>query len=369
MIGTTIDRRIADMHPAYFAMSMATGVVSIGCHLLQLQLLAKALLVVNLVVYPALVLATGYRIVRHRARFLADLGDHKRGVGLFTTVAATSILGSQLAVVEQSLTAGRWLLFPAIALWLICMYAVFTAFTVGERKPGLAEGINGGWLTAVVATQSICVLTCFVAPTFGAQQELLVFVALTFWLCGGMLYIWMISLIFYRYMFFRFLPSDLMPPYWINMGAMAISTLAGTMLVRSAPSSALLRELVPFVKGFSLWYWATATWWIPMLIILAIWRHGVKRFPLAYDPLYWGAVFPLGMYTVATFRLSAAVNMPALLNLPRVFVYLALAAWTATFVGFLKRQRSLWAGPPEEPVSAGGAGSGATTSSRPPVLG
>ena len=45
------------------------------------------------------------------------------------------------------------------------------------------------------------------------------------WLWGGMLYIWMISLIFYRYTFFPFQPGDLTPPYWINMGAMAISTL------------------------------------------------------------------------------------------------------------------------------------------------
>jgi len=51
------------------------------------------------------------------------------------------------------------------------------------------------------------------------------------WLWGGMLYIWMISLIFYRYTFFKFSPGDLQPPYWINMGAMAISTLAGARLI------------------------------------------------------------------------------------------------------------------------------------------
>jgi voltage-gated anion channel len=47
------------------------------------------------------------------------------------------------------------------------------------------------------------------------------------WLWGGMLYIWMISLIFYRDTFFRFSADDLTPPYWINMGAVAISALAG----------------------------------------------------------------------------------------------------------------------------------------------
>jgi len=322
-------------------MSMATGVVSMASFLLGFGLIARALLAINVIAYPTLLIVTGVRIARHRQRFIADLNDHKRSVGLFTTVAATSVLGSQFAVVAQNLTVGRWLLGPAMVLWAACMYTVFTLLTVRDDKPTLAEGINGGWLTAVVATQSICVLGCLVAPTFGQGKDLLLFVLLAFWLCGGMLYIWTISLIFYRYMFFRFSPSDLMPPYWINMGAMAISTLAGAMLIRNAPASALLHDLLPFLKGFSLWYWATATWWIPMLIILAIWRHGVKRFPLTYDPLYWGAVFPLGMYTVATFRIAAAVGVPALGEVPRYFFFVALAAWVATFLGLLRRLAQL----------------------------
>ena len=59
-------------------------------------------------------------------------------------------------------------------------------------------------------------------------------------------------------------PSDLAPPYWINMGAVAISTLAGSLLVAAAPQSPLLTELLPFLKGLTLLFWATATWWIPM---------------------------------------------------------------------------------------------------------
>ena len=97
--------------------------------------------------------------------------------------------------------------------------------------------------------------------------------SLAFWLAGGMLYFWLISLIFYRYTFFRFAPSDLMPPYWINMGAMAISTLAGTLLLANAKASLLLTELRPFTLGLTILFWATATWWIPMLVILGIWRH------------------------------------------------------------------------------------------------
>jgi tellurite resistance protein TehA-like permease len=121
------------------------------------------------------------------------------------------------------------------------------------------------------------------------------------------------------------------------MGAVAISTLAGALLVLAAPSWHVIGELLPFVKGLTLMFWATATWWIPMLVILGVWRHGYRRFPLRYDPLYWGAVFPLGMYTVCTFRLSQALDVPHLMAVPRVFVYIALAAWALTFIGLVNQ--------------------------------
>src|SRR5262249_39599628 len=103
------------------------------------------------------------------------------------------------------------------------------------------------------------------------------------------LYLWIITLIFFRYTFVPMAPEDLTPPYWINMGAVAISTLAGATLIEHAALSPVVVEIMPFVKGFTLFYWAIATLWIPMLLALGFWRHLIGRVPLAYDPLQWGA--------------------------------------------------------------------------------
>ena len=72
-----------------------------------------------------------------------------------------------------------------------------------------------------------------------------------------------------------------------------------------------------------------------MLVILGIWRHGLRKFPLRYDPLYWGAVFPLGMYTVCTFKLSRTVDASVLSAISHRFVYVALAAWCIVAIGMV----------------------------------
>jgi tellurite resistance protein TehA-like permease len=326
---------VATLHPAYFAMVMATGIVSIASDALSMRWIALGLFWLNLVLYAWLWLLTLARVLWHRDRFLADIADHNRSVGFFTTVAGTCVLGNQFVLIVGQPAIAAWLWYVGISLWAVLTYAIFTILTVKLNKPSLAEGINGGWLVAVVAAQSVSVLGGLLATHFESSRDFVLFFSLVMWLGGGMLYVWIIALIFYRYTFFTLEAAHLSPPYWINMGAMAISTLAGCVLIINAEHSSLLMELLPFLKGFTLFFWSTATWWIPMLLILGFWRHVSKRFPLRYDPMYWGAVFPLGMYTVCTIRLSEALELPFLMVVPEYFGFIALAAWLLTFFGFV----------------------------------
>ncbi|HJS91521.1 MAG TPA: tellurite resistance/C4-dicarboxylate transporter family protein [Steroidobacteraceae bacterium] len=323
------------LHPAYFALVMATGIVSIAAQIQGLRLIAITLLGINVAAYTGLWVVMAARAKLYPRPFLADISDHTRGPGFFTWVAGTGVFGAQFVLIVRipSLALALWGL--TLLLWLLITYSVFTALSIKESKPNLHDGINGGWLVAIVATQSVSVLSSRVAVLIPAQQEEILLVALLTWLFGGMLYIWIISLIFYRYTFLKFTPGDLSPPYWINMGAMAISTLAGALLIQSAPVDPLLRELMPFLKGLTLLFWATGSWWIPLLLILGVWRYVIQRFPFEYDPLYWGMVFPIGMYTVCTDELASVMKLPFLRPIPDSFIYLSLLAWIATFVAWL----------------------------------
>ena len=324
----------ADLAPASFGIVMATGIVSVGSQSLGMPRLATALFELNIVLFAALAMLTALRLWRHPRRSFADLVDHRRGPGYFTTVAGTAILGAQSLLIGADTRAAIALFALAALLWLLLTYAIFAAFTIKQVKPTLQDGIDGTWLLAVVATQSLAVLASLLGPSFGVAAHLrLDFFALAMWLWGGMLYIWTTALIFYRYMFFRLPASELTPPYWINMGAMAISTLAGALLVMHAGDAPLLGSLLPFLKGFTVFYWASGTWWIPLLLVLGAWRYVYARHPMRYEPQYWSVVFPLGMYAVATHEMSRALEIDFLGFAPPLFLCAAWIAWAVVAAG------------------------------------
>lgn len=327
-----------NLSPAYFGMVMATGIVSLCAQLHGLHLVALGLFWLNIVTWPILWCLYLMRLCLHPRHFFADMVDHLRGPGFFTMVASTAVLGCQFITFEGDFKVAQPIWIFAVGLWVVLTYVILAAFTVKEKKPPLDKGITGAWLLSVVAAQSLALLGTLLAAHYQQPWRLYMnFFSLSMWLWGGMLYIWMISLIFYRYTFFRFSPNDLAPPYWINMGAMAISTLVGSRLIVNAADAPYLASLLPFLKGYTVFYWATGTWWIPMLLILAVWRHIYKRYPLKYDPLYWGAVFPIGMYSVSTHEMAAAMNLPFLNFLTPIFMVCALVAWAAAFVGLLRQ--------------------------------
>lgn len=262
---------VVDLPPAYFALVMATGIVSIAaCHLV-LAGIGYALFYLNLAFYAALVVLHGARLVLHPRRCLDDLHEPSAGPGYFTWIAGTTVLGTQCIVFEQAYQVAAALFVAGVILSAVLSYTVLTALALRPVKPTLETGINGGWLIPVVAMQSLVVLMSHLAGHWWAGQPVLLelhFAALALWLAGIILYLWLGLLIFYRCFFFVLSPTHILPTFWISMGAMAISTLAGSKLIAATGQGVpFLDSLAPFLEGVTVLCWAAGTWWIPLLLI------------------------------------------------------------------------------------------------------
>jgi tellurite resistance protein TehA-like permease len=122
------------------------------------------------------------------------------------------------------------------------------------------------------------------------------------------------------------------------MGALAITVLAGARIVEMADAP-MVDATRGLIAGASVSFWAFATWLIPALVAAGWWRHRTNQVPLVYDATLWSIVFPLGMYAVASKYLGAADHLPIVAGIGRVEIWIALAAWAATFAAMLLHLR------------------------------
>jgi len=328
-----LGREIRGLYPGTFALVMATGIISNAALALGHLALSEFLLAVNLVAFPLLALALAARALRYPRELWADLTSPRLVFAFFTVVAASDVLGLQL-VERGHLDAAVALWLFALAAWVVLSYLSFSVLTFLNSGSG-ADVVHGGWLIAIVGTESLVLLGAHVAPHFGPLAPLAFLALYAFWGIGVVLYGIFITLFSYRLFFLPVETDHVTPLFWVVMGAAAIATNAGSTLILTDPGLGFLLALRPFLDGATLVLWAWATWWIPLLVILGIWKHVVRKAPVAYHPMYWSFVFPLGMYTLATWRLSLAADFPPMQWLPRVMLWVAIAAWAATMAGAL----------------------------------
>ncbi len=315
---------------------MATGIVSLAVFQHGMETFAYVFFGVNIIAYAALVVVMVIRGVLLPGELLADMTTPSRAPALFTITAGTCILGSQFFRFSVSVHTAAAFWFAGMLFWTVLSYAFFAAVIVRSNKTAGEAELSGEWLLYAVGTQSLAILTILLAPGLAPWQDDLALAAASLHLAGTALYFILIIMIVRRMLFLDLPPEKLIPPYWINMGAAAISTLAGADLMLHAEPGSLLENILPALKWSTLLCWAVTTWWIPLIIILNVWRYAFKHVPLVYDVQHWSMVFPLGMYAACSFQLGNAMELTPLIRISHYFAYFSLAAWIVTFMGMMR---------------------------------
>ena len=283
------------MRPDAFAAVMATGIVSIaaedhGYHVVSGVLAAVA--AVGLVVLVVV------GVIAWRREPL-DFSQPETPIQLLTFVAACAVVGSRL---EWSVVAHRTLAFLALIGWLMLVPLAQRAMW-RYRWTVLRDRARGGGELLSVATSGLAIL----AADLGLVWLAIGLLALA--ICG---YGAMTGLVIWRAVHDPTVVELRQPDVWILMGGAAIATLAGDHIHRAGFEA---------IKPVTVVTWIVASLWIPLLLVVSVKLR---------DGNWWATVFPLGMYSSATFATAVETGWRPLMTVSLVFFWIALAAWMVT---------------------------------------
>jgi tellurite resistance protein TehA-like permease len=169
---------------------------------------------------------------------------------------------------------------------------------------------RGGWELASVATSGVAIVMADLK---------IVFWAVILWAVAICIYLLMTGLIVWRALHDSSAPDLVQPDIWILMGGAAIATLAGDHIYEAG---------VEIVRPVTIVTWIVASAWIPPLI----WVSRKLR-----SGNWWAAVFPLGMYSSATYASAVETGWHWLTTISLAFFWIAFAAWTVTALHELSR--------------------------------
>ncbi|RKN38141.1 hypothetical protein D7294_25165 [Streptomyces hoynatensis] len=306
---------------------MATGIVSTALAAEGAHAASALLLVLALAGYALLLAAYAWRLVRWRRRFLADVVG-AGGFAFLTSAAAPDVLAARLALDRHTALAAG-LLAVGVTAWVLLGYGVpLGMISAAARRPPSLDQVNGTWFVWGVGTESVAVAAATLSPH--VLGDGLAALASVCWAIGLLQYLLTAGLVLARLLLRPLAPAGLAPPYWIFMGAAAITVLAGARLLGLPAGATPLPR--PAVAALCFVLWSFCTWLIPLLLALGAWRHLLRRVPLRYETGLWGMVFPIGMYGVATRELGNATGTSWLTSLGSAEGWPAAALWSAVFL-------------------------------------
>lgn len=338
--GDRLRAEVANLDPACFAFVMATGIVSTGAQALGLSWISIPLVPAAVAGYLVLCVATAWRLIAHPRRVLADASQETRAFGFFTFVAGGEVLGIRLSAAGVGWPA----LIPmalSAAAWVLLTYGLVARLAVVTGKPGLGAA-SGAWLLWVVGTQSVGAAATDIASHHPSVAGGFVIVAVSMWSVGVILYLVLIAIIMARLLLVDLPPEQLSHPYWVAMGATAITVLTAARILGLHHVELPIPS--PVESGLTFMFWAFGSWWIPLLLSLGLWRYLLRRVHLTYQVSLWSIVFPLGMYATASQLFGTVAAIPALVTIAHIAIWFAAAAWILTLVGMLAASRRLLPG-------------------------
>lgn len=310
--------------PVSFSFVMATGILSIILNILGWPELSKIFLLIGCLGYSWLLIRMVLRSIIYPQDVLAEMKDVGLLFTYFTFSAGTSALAVRFCLSDYNLAAVI-LGCLGIASTVVLLYAIFCALLF--QKDISLQSVSPFWLLMSIACNYVGIVITAFWQHFLIENSVFLVLAFCSWAFGVTIYLLFMTLNLYRMFFLPFEGKDFNPSYWTCMGAAAIAVVDGSNWSTVSHPPLFLELVTPFVDGMIIMLWSWAAVWIPLLIMMEIWKYVYCKEPLHYRPSLWAIVFPLGMFTAATDLLSHSLDLAALRGLVPYFLWATVIAW------------------------------------------
>jgi C4-dicarboxylate transporter/malic acid transport protein len=330
---------IRQFTPNWFAVTMGTGVLALVLPQVNrgLEPLGALLWGLDIGLFALFSLLYGARwaLYGHEARRVFGHNTVSMFIGTIPMGLATILNGcltfgiAHIGPVMVEVAQALWWVDGAMAL--ACGVGIpYLMFTRHEHS---LDGMTAVWLLPVVAAEVAGASGGLLAPHLAdpSAQFLVLTLSFVLWaysvpVAFGILVILMLRMALHK------LPHESMAASsWLALGPIGTGALGLLVLGGDAPLIFARHGLGPIgqvVQGVGavggLVLWGLGVWWL-LLASLITARYARRGIP--FNLGWWGYTFPLGVFTLATFRLGAVLGLPFLGGIATGLAMALAALW------------------------------------------
>jgi len=341
----TRGRILRHFTPNWFATTMGTGILAVCLAQFPgvpaLHTAGEALWLANIALFAVLTSVYAGKWLLHPGAALRAF-DHPVvsmffgciPMGLATIVNGFLIFGPSLFG-DTAVTIAAHLWWADAALAVLAGLAIpLVMFT---RQQHAIEHMSAIWLLPIVASEVAAASGGLLLPHLAEDAQLpVLFVSFMLWSCSVPLALGILVILFLRMALHKLPPASMAATSFLALGPVGTGAL-GLALFSANGGQALvasgLGQLAPAISGAALLgallLWGYGLWWLGLAVAITI-NH--LRRGLPFNLGWWGYTFPIGVYAVATLRLSSIFPLPALTVFGEVLVVALAAVWVVVVV-------------------------------------
>ncbi len=313
--------------PNWFAATMGTGILAIALSQLPvtipgLRLVAEGLWIFNIALFVLF-------SCLYTARWIFFFDGARRIFGHSVVSMFFGCIPMGLATIINGFLIfgiphwGQSAIDIAHCLWwidagmaLVC--GVVIPFMMFTRQLHTMEQMTAVWLLPVVAAEVAAASGAFLIPHLSDPHTQLITLVTSYvlWACSVPLAMSILVILVLRMAIHKLPPTNMAASSWLALGPIGTGALAILNLGLATPAVFTANGMDGFgeaarsiglIGGILLWGYGL--WWI-LLAILITGSYIRQGFP--FNIGWWGYTFPLGVYSLATLRLAAVLNLHVL---------------------------------------------------------